>query len=195
MRWVKTCHHGHDNEEDAERCRTCGESLFDIQSRGVADPPAPVTPDPAGSAAAAAPATPGADRWELPAEPPPSPIHPAQAAGSTTLYLEHLDTGMRLTIASGQILGREDPELPHDPARVTVPERWRGANFVSRQHCQFDCLDGRWYVTPLHRGSSLAMPNPTFINREQAPVDDPYPLNDGDRLFLAELGFVVRIEG
>lgn len=173
MRWVKTCHHGHDNEEDAEHCRTCGESLFDIQSRGIADPPAPDFPKQIGPADAAEPASPG--------------VRQAPASESTTLCLEHLDTGTRLTIASGAILGREAP--------VTISERWRGANFVSRQHCQFDCLDGRWYVTPLHHGSDLALPNPTFVNREQAPVDDPYPLSDGDRLFLAELGFVVRIAG
>jgi hypothetical protein len=58
-------------------------------------------------------------------------------------------------------------------------------HFVSRRHCAFSVRDGRVWVEDL--GSSHG----TYLNGE--PVEEPRPLNDGDRLDLACLPFEVRL--
>lgn len=62
-----------------------------------------------------------------------------------------------------------------------------GSDYISGQHAQFMLLDGQWQIKALSRT------NGTLINQILLPVDETCPVNEGDRITLANSTFIFRI--
>ena len=70
--------------------------------------------------------------------------------------------------------------------------------YVSRWHCRFERQEGCWYVTPLNPrdfGSDLLQANPTYLGSEVLAVGRRYPVENGDRLTLADVELRIVIPG
>lgn len=62
-----------------------------------------------------------------------------------------------------------------------------GSDYISGQHAQFMLLDGQWHIKALSRT------NGTLVNQMLLPVDETCPVNEGDRITLANSTFIFRI--
>lgn len=92
----------------------------------------------------------------------------------TLRLINTVDNQKVILVKPNDIIGRNAQLARHPIADVTV----------SRQHCQFDYWDGRWWLFDLQSF------NGTFVNGKRINGDG-YELQDGDRLRIGNAGLVV----
>ncbi len=63
------------------------------------------------------------------------------------------------------------------------------SNFISREHVRFVWLTGAWYL------ETLAKTNKTYINGKEIAPGSSHRLVDGDRVTLANTGFIFKEVG
>jgi ribosomal protein L40E len=103
-----------------------------------------------------------------------------------SLWLELSGTSKVYEIKNGCIIGQAHPTSNAHVQIADVP----GVNFVHRQHCSFDCINGQWFVTAIPQEHYT---NPTFVNNQKLQASQRYPINNGDRLTMSNITFNVRI--
>ena len=100
-------------------------------------------------------------------------------------YLEYYDNG-RLN------------RIPVDPVNGTVIGRLQNqVDFavksprVGKIHARFFCQDGGYFVVDINSK------NGTYINGSRSRIESnvPYPLQDGDRIMVADCEFTIRCMG
>jgi len=199
MRYVKICPNGHENEEASRKCPRCGELLGMIPTTSIEDPGSVPVGEPAENgpdSGAAALADVGADDRDT-SEPTPPQVSKTHGIGKDRLGLQFVGGARIFYVRTNQIIGRDDGSA--DPNRVSIPaDTGVDVGYVSRWHCRFHFEHGRWYVEPLDPRSypsELKQANPTFLGAEMLPVGQRYPLNNGDRLTLADVELRIMILG
>jgi pSer/pThr/pTyr-binding forkhead associated (FHA) protein len=102
------------------------------------------------------------------------------------LYLDLPGTSNVYEVQNGWIVGQADPT---SNAHVQISDI-QGVNFIHREHCSFDYVNGQWFVTTI---AHEHFTNPTFVNHQRIQPGQRYPINNGDRLTLSNVTFNVRI--
>ena len=202
MRWVKICPNGHVNGKYDQKCPLCGELLGSIRPTEQDDAAAPpgdalTHPDPTGSEAPGRP-----DGAATLSSMPPHGAKDSQGVRRThvandLLVLQFIRGNRVFNVRDGQIIGSDDGS--GDPERANIPrDAGVDVGYVSRWHCRFERQEGCWYVTPLNPrdfGSDLLQANPTYLGSEVLAVGRRYPVENGDRLTLADVELRIVIPG
>lgn len=119
-------------------------------------------------------------------EPPIQPVDPTWSESSLSLRLTA--SGESFAVRDGQTLGRKDPASRAEIQIDGLPA------YVHREHCAFECREGRWYVRPLDRvGGQGPADNPTFLDGRELEAGRSYPLDDRGSLALCDIEFRVEI--
>lgn len=177
IRYVRICPRcGYENAESRDTCINEGEFL------GLT----PAVPAPT-----AVPSAPDA-HVSSQAEPPlalelDAAAEPGRATAAI-LVLEAPGFGTTFVVRNGATVGRAGPGGNADVPLTGLP----ALNHVHRRHCRFEVRDGRWRCTALDEGS-FSPPNPTLVNGEAVAPGEARPIDDGDRVSLANTHLVVRI--
>ena len=111
-----------------------------------------------------------------------------QETAAAALVLETPGFDATFRVRNGDTVGRGDMGSTAEVQLNGLP----ALNLVHRRHCRFELCNGRWYCTPLDEGT-FHPPNPTIVNGEFVPPGQSRPLDDGDRLSLANTHLVVRL--
>ena len=103
-----------------------------------------------------------------------------------SLCLELPGTSKVYEIKNGWVIGQAHSTSNAHVQIADVP----GANFIHRQHCSFDCVNGQWFVTAIPHEHYT---NPTSVNNQKLQAAQRHPINNGDRLTMSNITFNVRI--
>jgi hypothetical protein len=105
-----------------------------------------------------------------------------------SLFLELPGASRQYQVRSGDIIGQE-----HLSSRAQIQiSGIEGGNFIHRHHCQFEYIDGEWYVTPLLQSQSDFV-NPSSLNIQRLQPGHSYKITNGDKLTLGRITFLIRI--
>ncbi len=104
------------------------------------------------------------------------------------LVLEHQGTSRLFEIKNGEVLGQAHPT---STATLQLDNLPGALGCVHREHCRFDCDQGKWRVTTIARPDFT---NQTLVNHTKIEPGMSHPLRNGDRLTLCNIVFNVRIQ-
>lgn len=107
-----------------------------------------------------------------------------QVCVQQVLYLDHKELPNPIEVQSGCVVGQKHPGSRADVQIDGI----QNVNYISREHCHFNCVDGIWSVLVLPETT-----NPTTLNQRRISKGEEVPISNGDQLVMANVGFQIRI--
>lgn len=107
-----------------------------------------------------------------------------QVCVQQVLCLEHRELQHPIEVQSGCVVGQKHPSSGADVQIDGI----QNVNYISREHCRFNCDGGVWSVLVLPETT-----NPTTLNQRRITRGQEVTIANGDRLVMANVEFQISI--